>query len=338
MFAEPLSLRSAFMLLFGAWGKTGINCFVLITGYFMCKSHITARKFLKLVLEICFYSIAIYLIFVLTGYTSFSLKSLLLSICPFARTQDTYFVTCYPVFYLFIPFLNHLVQSISKRTHFLLIVASLSVFSVWASIPTFEMPNDYILWFSILYFIASYIRFYPSKILENTKLWGIATIVLFVCASLSILFMTFAAGKFGKLGSMYYPYWFVNDSNKVFAVALAISAFLFFKNLKIKQSKFINTVAASTFGVLLIHDRSSIMQQWLWKDTLNNAGMYHSQYMVLHAVGSVLAVFIVCIVIDYFRILLLEKPFFRFYDRHYEKISQKINSALGRICNKLNIG
>ena len=46
--------NSIFLLLFGAWGKTGINCFVLITGYFMCQSNITCRKFIKLGLEIEF--------------------------------------------------------------------------------------------------------------------------------------------------------------------------------------------------------------------------------------------------------------------------------------------
>lgn len=30
--SEQLSFKSAFFLLFGMWGKTGINCFVLITG------------------------------------------------------------------------------------------------------------------------------------------------------------------------------------------------------------------------------------------------------------------------------------------------------------------
>lgn len=42
---EPLSGRSIFFYLFGAGGKTGINCFLLITGYFMCASQITASKF-----------------------------------------------------------------------------------------------------------------------------------------------------------------------------------------------------------------------------------------------------------------------------------------------------
>ena len=49
--------NSIFFFLFGMWGKTGINCFVMITGYFMCKSEITLHKFLKLVLEVLFYNV-----------------------------------------------------------------------------------------------------------------------------------------------------------------------------------------------------------------------------------------------------------------------------------------
>ena len=39
----PTSLRSLYYYLFGAWGKVGINCFVLITGYFMCEREISFR-------------------------------------------------------------------------------------------------------------------------------------------------------------------------------------------------------------------------------------------------------------------------------------------------------
>lgn len=63
IYANPLSWRSLFLLLLGAWGKTGINCFVMITGYFMCKSHITAKKFAKLVGEWLFYRYLLHAIF-----------------------------------------------------------------------------------------------------------------------------------------------------------------------------------------------------------------------------------------------------------------------------------
>ena len=42
---NDFTLIQVFFLLFGMWGKTGINCFVLITGYFMCQQQITLRKF-----------------------------------------------------------------------------------------------------------------------------------------------------------------------------------------------------------------------------------------------------------------------------------------------------
>ncbi len=41
---NALAGSSLFLLLFGWGGKTGINCFVLITGYFMCTSRITVKK------------------------------------------------------------------------------------------------------------------------------------------------------------------------------------------------------------------------------------------------------------------------------------------------------
>ncbi len=302
----------------------------------MCKSHITLKKFLKLVLEIEFYKTVIYLIFVATGVQSFSLLSFAKALLP-VNSVGYDFSSCYLLFYLFIPFLNALINRISERQHILIILLLLFTYTFIGTAPNLTVIMNYVSWFIVMYFVSSYFRMYPHKIWQKTTLWGVATAVSLAASIASMIGIGYFGVRFGK-NDFYYSWWLVADSNKILALVLSVSAFLFFKNVKIKQNSFINTVATSIFGVLLIHDNCDAMRQWLWKDTLNNAGMYHSQYMVLHAVGSVLAVFIVCIVIDYFRILLLEKPFFRFYDRHYEKISQKINSAFGRICNKLNIG
>ena len=55
MVSNPISANTLFLALFGALGKVGINCFLMITGYFMCTSHITVRKFIKLILQIYLY-------------------------------------------------------------------------------------------------------------------------------------------------------------------------------------------------------------------------------------------------------------------------------------------
>ena len=85
IYSDWSSWRSIFLLLFGAWGKTGINCFVLITGYFMTESKITAKKYVKLLAEVLFYNILIYLIFCVSGYQSFGLVSFLETAFPVVR-------------------------------------------------------------------------------------------------------------------------------------------------------------------------------------------------------------------------------------------------------------
>lgn len=72
---NTIELQPSLVFVSGMWGKkAGFNRFMLITGYFMCKSKNTFRKFLKLLLTVESYNIIINLSFVLLGYTSFKLK------------------------------------------------------------------------------------------------------------------------------------------------------------------------------------------------------------------------------------------------------------------------
>ena len=70
-----LTPNSFFLLFFGWGGKTGINCFLVITGWFMCTSRITLKKFLKLFLEVEFYKFITYFIFYFSGYANYSYQA-----------------------------------------------------------------------------------------------------------------------------------------------------------------------------------------------------------------------------------------------------------------------
>ncbi len=125
----------------------------------------------------------------------------------------------------------------------------------------------------------------------------------------------------------------MSDSNKLFAVAVAVSSFLWFKNLDIKQSKLINALGAGTFGVLLIHTNSIAMRSWLWDDTINVVCYYSLPLcqLILFSIGVVLAIFIICNLIDQIRITTVEKWFFRFYDN---KVSVKADAIVNRVIQK----
>ncbi len=307
--SDPWAANSIFLRLFGAWGKTGINCFLMITGYFMCTSNITLRKFLKLFLQILFYNIIIYTIFVITGHETLSIKHLIPVLIPFWGFSDG-FVNCFIAFYLTIPFWNILIRNMSDRQHQMLLVLLLTCYTVLGSIPSFKVTFNYITWFGVIYLIASYIRLYPHPVFNRKWLWGGLTIGCFIVGSVSILTMLKL-----NIGS----YMFVSDCNKIIAVSFAICSFLWFLNTDIKHSKIINAFGAGTFGVLLIHANSNAMRTWLWKDFVDAVGHYDLPItqLILFSIGVVLAVFVVCNLMDQVRIGSFEKWFFKWVDRKY---------------------
>ncbi len=90
---------------------------------------------------------------------------------------------------------------------------------------------------------------------------------------------------------------------------------MFFKNLNLGHVKIINKIAASAFGVLLIHANSDTMRHWLWHDILNNVGAFDSKYFVLHMVASVILIYAICTLIDMLRIKFVEKPVFKWFNK-----------------------
>ncbi len=328
---NPTSAKSLFLLLFGAWGKTGINCFVLITGYFMCKSQITFKKFVKLVLQVMFYRILINCVFWISSYEPLTLAGLS-RIIPI-RTVGTGFTPAFLLFFLFIPFLNILVTNMNERQHVLLLGLVSFMYIFLGTVPFFSVTMNYVSWFMVLYIIASYIRMYPKKIFANTKIWGWASLLFIMIASISVIICAYIS-KITELSMWYY---FVQDSNTLLAVLIGISTFLFFKNLKMKYHPLINRISSTCFGVLLIHANSDTMHRWLWKDVLDNVGMYNSSLLFLHFALSVLGVFVICSVIDMTRIKFVETPFFNRFDKVYDKLCLWFNQKKTYIFRKLNI-
>ena len=305
---STLRFQDYFLLLFGWGGKTGINCFVLITGYFMCTSNITKKKLVKLLGEVYFYTVGLWCIFFFTGYEMFSIKGFLKMIFPFFTVADN-FTGCFLLFYLLIPFLNKLIHALREKEHFLLVIWCLAVYVFLPSFVKANVVFNYVTWFSVLYVIASYIRLYPKKWFGNIKVTGLIAGAFLLLSWSSVIVLATLSRMIGK--NVGICYFLVSDSNKVLALATAISEFLFFKNLKIGYRREINTIAAATFGILCIHANSDTMRRWLWVDVCNNVGAYQGGNVIIHAVVSVVIIYAVCTIIDTIRIRLIEQPLIR---------------------------
>ncbi len=333
IFSNQTASASLFLLVWGAFGKIGINCFVLITGYFMCTSNISAKKFAKLFFELLFYRYIINAIFWATGYAPFTLKGFIKVLLPVTSVAQN-FTGTFLLFFLCIPFLNILIHNLTEKQHLKLLALVVLIYVLFKTLPLLSVSMNYVSWYMVLFFTASYIRLYPKSLFEKTKFWGIlSAICVFLCC-VSVI----ACAWIGQMTGYIMPFYFVSDSNTLLAFLTGISSFMFFKNLKLKPSRLINTVSSTTFGILLIHANSDTMRQWLWQDVLKNLEVFGTNWVYLHAVLSVVLVFIICFLIDYLRICFIEKPFFVFWDKHFEKLASKYAALEEKVCQKFKIG
>lgn len=267
----------------------------------MCKSNITLKKYLKLTCEVLFYNIVIALIFVITGYGS--IKDIIKAFLLVRVIDSSHFFACFLMFYLLIPFLNILLNHVSRQQHRRLIEILAFLYIFLSTIPKFDVVMNYVSWFSTLYIIAAYIRFYPPQ----ERRWGLWTAAFFGMAVLSILICLKLGSVLGKQAA----YRFVSDSNTFLAFAISVCSFMYFKELKIKQNRLINVIGGSTFGVLCIHANSMTMINWLWGDFLDVSAKYQLPLveLMVFSIITVLGIFTVCTLIDQIRVHTVEKFF-----------------------------
>lgn len=307
--------RNVYMWVFGMWGKVGINCFVLITGWYMCKSAITIKKFLKLLLEVYFYKFFNYILLCM-GLQTLSLKEVFYMLSPIDNVTNNDFTSCYLIFFLTIPFLNALIQNISEKMHKYLILLSVGVLCIWNQLYWIEVDSSYLLWFPTLYFVASYFRLYPNSakrityFLEKTPLLWVALSIVSVIGILWLLPHTTKDIT---------PYYFVMDSNAILAFITGLSLFMYFKSIHIKQSKIINVLAACSFGVLLFHTSFGMRYVLLEKvlripDILYGLGEW---WVILFcSILFMIAIYAIGSSVDILRMILLEKPIFKALEKY----------------------
>ena len=291
------------------WGKTAINIFTLITGYFMVKNNPTVRKILKIVLETVFYVYGFYIIFLITGYEPFSVKEVIKQLLFLPLEVGNLYTGSMIAMMIFIPFCNMLIKAISKKQYQILLSLLLIYFTVLASF--LKNDNfDFVFWMLTMYFIGGYIRLYSGKI-DNLKVGVVCSVVSIVAMIVSIILIDFIGNRIGITDA----YYFLSDANKILAVTTSISVFIMFKNLKINY-KIINILASTTFGVLLIHANTAAMRRFLWVDVFNNMGHYNSKYFIIYACAVVVLVYGIAVIIDLLRKKFVEFKVFRYLDKY----------------------
>lgn len=316
------SFSSMAIWFFESLSFVAVNCYVLISGYFLIKSKFKLEKLFQLCLEVLFYSIFIYAIMIIFGKVNFSISSFAKSFLP-VFLGNYWFVTCYVMLYVLSPFINKLILNLSKEEYKKLIGIILLAFSVWATfIPnnhTINYGGSYsISWFICLYLISGYIRLHLD--LDSVNKYICLGLYLFCSLINTVTYFLIPTTNYIRNDFLYNYY-------SITMVIGAVSLFLYFLKFKINSdilNKVISFVSPTTFGIYLIHENPNI-RNFLWS-TFNISALKISGggVLIINIIFTPILLFICFCLIDKLR----EVIFNLFYKTSiYRKIKIKLGSV-----------
>lgn len=290
---------------------TGVNCYIIISGYFLSESRFRMDKLLSIYLQVIFYSAMIALF--AQSCLKIELTSSWIRILMPITHREYWFATNYLALYCLAPFLNIFIKNVGKE-RFTQLLILLSVFL--SIIPTFlhttgwlEEGGAYgIVWFVFLYFVGAYVRKYGIKEIDLRKYIGIYlfAILLIPVSKMVIMGLGSVQSIIGqesvlKLSEIFYTF------NSPLALVASAAMFICFFKININK-KFLcdicNFWGKHTFGIYLIHNNRNI-SHYLW-EYMNINYWCIERESVLSVVIILVMVFMTCTFIDVFRMMLFK--------------------------------
>ena len=316
---EPASNVQIFATILEAIAITGVNVYVLISGYYLSSSKVRLSKVLLLILQVYFYTLLISGAMMIVGaYTvkpDDKLDRMLKYLFPIS-SEHYWFVTAYVIMYLLAPVMNAAVSALKRKQLKTVIIGLLTWFCfikriVPVKFGTDRMGYDFG-WFICLYLIAAYIRKYNVVLFIDVKKSALVYLVsVVVIAAFSLVFykINLATGNFNYYAEVPCHY------NFFFALTGALGLFSVFRFMRLKENLFaeaIRIIAPYTLGVYLLHMHFEIADRWVeWiEHIIGETPLDNALTFFIHLVVSVLIVFFAGIFVDWIR-----KYIFNFFGR-----------------------
>ena len=327
-FTPDLTFNKVFLQVFGLGGKAGVVAFVMITGYFMVSSSFKLHKFVKLVGQIWFYSIAMLGVAMGLGLDTVTSRNMILALLPIGAMS--WFAQNFLVLYLLTPIINRVLRWLQRKYYVMLLVVSTVIWfliptalNLWPNVPHTTFGFKHIFSFVIFYSMGAYIKLYGSHITK--KIGIIFSAIGFVGAFLGdILVDVLAMTNPVYMKQIFY---FTQNDYGFFQLLLGIGLFIIFLKAKITYRPWINVVASTTFGIYLLHD-NKLFLHYMWDNALATYQYYDSLVLPLYAIFVVALIFVVGMTVDYVRLAFIEKPVMKAITPSLERIQSRVEKVL----------
>ncbi|WP_061962839.1 acyltransferase [Demequina aurantiaca] len=306
--AEPGDAER-FLTGYSTMGKWGVDAFVLIGAYFMAQSTFRWRGLRSILIQVWSTSWMILVVALIWLPDRVDTETTWRAIFPVA-TEFYWFVTIYVMLMILSPFINLLVKAMTQRQHLTLIAILLVAWSLLSVIPDVKLGANSMTWFVALYLVAAYVAKYRLR--GPAKWWAASAVGFAVLVPVTTLLASDVAAANPGLGfdpelmrSQYAP----------FVALSAISGLVAVTKMRPRVSPAVNTIAAATFGVYLIHD-NAILRSLIWEDWVGTErAAADPSTLWWQAIGFTLIVYAAATAIELVRDRLVQRPLMRIGDR-----------------------
>lgn len=288
----------------------GVNCFVLISSYFLINAQFKAQRIVRILVETLFYTVILTIIcfFFFNKNGEITIYDILKSFYILGPSKYNYwFISKFIALLVLQPFLSKLAMSFTKKQYqFFLCVL---IFINTDLIGGFPFGGLFgggftLMWFICLFFTGGYLRLHAKS--HSMKFW-LSLTIFFTLIKTMIQYM-----ELTNIISLSY--------NSIITYGLAISVFMLFNSIRISEiNGFVKFISPNILGVYLIHEHGL---KYLYRNELTYQ-LSESQYWnkIAYLIIWSILIFFICICIDKFR-----QKFFNVI--HLNEIENKISTWL----------
>lgn len=276
-----------------------VNCYALISGYVGCDSKYKYSNIAYIWLQVAFYAVLISAIAAKLS-PEIGIKDILPGFLPVSNKYYWYFTSYFCMFF-FIPLLNKVINDFNQKQLKVLGIIIISLFSVVATFAKkdlFLTSEGYsVIWLGLLYLLGGIIK--KCNILYSIKSY---VAILMYLLSVIITWLEKYIVDCHNLSVADTEKWqcvLINYTSPtiLFAAIMLLVGFSKLKTGKV-ASKIISIFAPFSFAVYIIHEHKYV-RNFVIRNRFSHFDNVVS--MVLTVVGSAIAIYLICALIDFIR-------------------------------------
>lgn len=297
-FADVNSYNPIILILM-SFSVIGVNAFVSVSAIWGIKFKM--KTIIAFIFQALFYSLTIFGVFYFFIGKEYIETNLISSFFPII-TEQWWFLSVYLVLFMLAPIINMGIEKLNRKELKLIILVMLAfeVLSPIFRVSSFGSNGYNIYSFILIYLIVRYIFLYDVilTIRNNIYLYSCCSLLTFIIVA-SLLYIHPSA----KLNNFA---WHMFDYSQLLILIASISFVCLFKQIKIKNSKWINEVASLTFGIYLIHDHRTIRKflKSIFQPLLNSID--NTLILIVCLLIIAMLIFIVCGFVEKIRKMISE--------------------------------